>query len=168
VSATSDLLFCAELSARYHRRRASFLDRTNLFLNLAVLVGASGAFISLFGAGTLIAQTLALVLLVIGVIQIVYRPEACAIAHQRWLAQWLELIREIKTTPKPSEENVAKWTERRYAIEGECVGELRALQADCYNRAARALEREGEPYRLRFWHRALIQVVSFEHAFEEG
>ena len=166
-SARHDLLFAAELSARYHRRRAAFLESTNNLLNLFTLAGGAGAFISLYGPGTTIAKVLAVVLTVIGIIRIVYSPQACAFRHKDWLARWLKIIRETKLSPTPTIEQIDDWTRRRYDIEAECVVEMRALQADCYNRTARQMNlAEVHNYRLWPWHRLLMQVVRFEHAFE--
>jgi hypothetical protein len=155
------------MSAKYHRRRAAFLDTANNLLNLATLAGGAGAFISLYGTDTTVAKALALLLTMIGIIQIVYSPQACATKNKEWLARWLELLREIKLTPSPTAKQIENWTAQRYSIERECVIEMRALQADCYNRTTRQMElEETYNYRLRLWHRIFMQVVRFEHAFE--
>lgn len=162
-----DLLFAAEQSAKYHRRRAAFLETANNLLNLATLAGGAGAFISLYGSDTTVAKWLALLLTIIGIIQIVYSPQACAMRHKAWLASWLTLVREINLTPSPEAKRLDDWTARRFSIETECVVEMRALQADCFNRTARAMALEDTyNYRIRPWHRLLMQVIRFEHAFE--
>jgi len=162
-----DLLFAAEMSARYHRRRAAFLETTNNSLNFLTLAGGAGAFVSLYGAGTGIAKALALVLALIGIIQIVFSPQANAMKHKQWLIQWSDLIREIALTPSPTPQQLDDWLRRRVAIETECVVELRALQADCFNRTSRAMGlEETHNYELRWWHRMFMQVIRFEHAFE--
>jgi hypothetical protein len=161
------LLFAAEMSARYHRRRAAFLEKTNLLLNLVTLFSGTAAFVSLYTPGTGIAKALTVVLTAIGIIRIVYSPLACAMRHKDWLSRWLAITREIQTTPRPTLEQIEDWTRRRFAIEGECLIEMRALQADCYNRTVRAMDlEETHNYRVRIWHRFLCQVVSFENAFE--
>ena len=162
-----DLLFAAEMSARYHRRRAAFLETTSNWLNFLTLAGGAGAFVSLYGAGTGIAKLLALLLSLIGIIQIVYSPQANATKHKEWLTQWFDLIREIKLAPSPTPQQLDEWMRKKVAIETECIVELRALQADCFNRTARAMGlEETHNYSIRWWHRRLMQVIRFEHAFE--
>lgn len=169
MAARSDLLFAAEVSVRYHRRRATFLDRANLALTLATLVAGGGAFVSLFGDSNRFAKWAALVVSGISLIQLVYTPQACAVQHRQWLREWLQLLQEIRSTPDPTEAQLRQWITTRYRVEGECVGEMRALQADCYNKAVAALDKSNEHnYRIRWWHRALGQVISFENGFNPG
>ncbi|WP_332811301.1 hypothetical protein [Sphingomonas sp.] len=162
-----ELRFAVEMSIRYHRRRAAFLEATNNLLNLMTLAGGAGAFVSLFGPGTLLAKLLAVLVTGIGIIRIVYSPQACAIRHKEWLSRWMNILHEIKMADAVTIPVVADWTKRTFAIEGECVIEMRALQADCYNRTARALSRSDEyNYDIRWWHRLFMHVIRFEHAFE--
>lgn len=165
----ADLLFAAEVSVRYHRRRATFLERSNLALTLATLVAGGGAFVSLFGEGNLFAKVAALIVSAITLVQLVYTPEACAARHRQWLRDWLQLLQDIRSHPEPGEDQLRGWIATRYRIEGECVGEMRALQADCYNKAVAALSKSDEHnYRIRWWHRAFGQVISFENGFNPG
>lgn len=87
--------------------------------------------------------------------------------HKEWLARWSDMIREIKLAPSPSQQQLDDWMRRKIAIETECVVEMRALQADCYNRTAHSMGlEETHDYIIRWWHRLLMQVIRFEHAFE--
>jgi len=157
--------FGAELSIRYHRRRASFLERTSALMSTAILIGGAGAFASLFGESTFIAKIATLFVALVGVIQIVFQVDRCAAEHRRWLKEWSGLLLEIKRNDDPSAAELHRWDERRSGIEQECVGELRALQIDCWNRTAIAMGSTEPPTPMRWWHRALIQVCSFEATF---
>lgn len=88
--------------------------------------------------------------------------------HKDWLAKWMTLARQIELTPLPTVEKLDEWTRQQNTIEADCTLEMRALQADCYNRTVRAMNlEEVHNYRLRWWHRRFCQVVRFEHAFED-
>lgn len=169
MSQYDESLFRAELSSRYHRRRATFLERSALMMTLLTLIGGGSGVISLFGDGKIIAQVSAGIVTLVGLIQIVYRPEMAAMQHKAWLRRWNKVIIEIKfesTSPHDKALEV-QWAREAANIESECVGEMRALQADCYNRAVRYMNIDaGNNYELRWYHRALCQIVSFEHGFE--
>lgn len=155
----------AELSVRYHRRRASFLERASSLMSTAILVGGAGAFASLFGESTAIAKVATLFVALVGVVQIVFQVDRCAAEHRRWLKEWSELLVEIRGNERPTAAKLHYWDQRRSEIETDCVGELRALQIDCWNRAAVALGYDAPPTPIRWWQRALIQVCSFEGWF---
>lgn len=160
-----DLLFAAELSARYHRRRAAFLDRTSSIMSVVILAGGAGAFASLFGETTTFARIATLVVALVGIVQVVFRVDQCAAEQRRWLKQWLAMIADIRRHDTHEAGQIANWSDERYVIESECVGELRALQVDCYNRALIATGSPDRPTPMRWWHRAFIQIASFEGAF---
>ena len=132
---------------------------------MVTVIGGAGAFLSLLGEGTLVAKVATLVLTVAGVIQAVFRIDTCAAQHRQWLKQWLEVLRQVRMQPKPEHDQIDAWVTERYRIEAECVGELRALQVDCYNRTIAALSLVGEPVPIRWWQRVFIQVWSFEGSF---
>jgi hypothetical protein len=167
MTTRSDLIFDVEMSVRYHRRRAAFLERAGMLMTLTTLIGGASAFVSLAGTeGTLIAKVAALVITAVGVLQSVYRVDACAAQHRQWLSEWLALLSEIHINAEPTPTLLNGWINRRYDIEKECVCEMRALQVDCYNRTMRALDREGSPIPLSGPQRWLMQVHSFENGFE--
>jgi hypothetical protein len=167
MTSRADMLFIVELAVRYHRRRAAFLERADQLLTFATVAAGGGAFVSVVGDNSPAAKTAALIVMIIGVIQLVYKPEACAGRHRAWLARYLRVLTDIRNTAEPKPGRIETWVASRYELEAECVGEMRALQVDCYNRTMRALRLPGSPKRLRWWHRMLIQLVSFEHAFEK-
>ena len=162
----ADIEFDAQMSAKYHRRRAAFLERTSAAMSASILFGGAGAFASLFGTDTKFAMIATAAVALIGIVQIVFQTDRCAAEHRHWLREWNTMLAEIGKAPAPSEEQIATWNAQRYDIESECAGELRALQVDCYNRTMAAMDLDGKPVPIRWWQRALIQVVSFEGAFQ--
>lgn len=159
--------FSATLSMIYHRRRATFLERASLLMTLLTLIGGASGVISLFGDGKIIAQIAGGLVTLIGLIDIVYRPAASAAVHRDWLKRWTAIKNAVESTKEPSEDDYRLWRNEIAVIETECVGELRALQGDCYNRTVRKLDIDtGNNYALRWYHRLLCQIVSFEHGFE--
>jgi hypothetical protein len=164
-----DMLFAAEMSQRYHRRRAAFLERVSMLMTLTSLVGGAGAFLSLIGEpNTEVAQFATFIVAIVGIFQAVFRVDNSASENKRWLSEWLSLLTDIYVNPEPSESKINEWIEKRHLIESQCVFELRALQTDCYNKTLKSLDWEGIPVRLRFWHKLFIQVWSFEGSFEKS
>jgi hypothetical protein len=162
----SELLFIAEMSAKYHRRRATFLERAGSTMSATILFGGAGAFAILFATLTLVAQILTALVALVGVIQIVFQTDRCAAEHRQWLRRWSAMITDIRLHEDPSRDQIDRWIAERYAIEGECVGEMRALQEDCYNRTMAALDRDGIPTKITGWQRLWMQFFSFENAFQ--
>jgi hypothetical protein len=162
----AEMLFRAEASVRYHRRRAAFLEQLDLFLTLVLLAAGGGTFITVASDVNGYAAGAGLVVTAIGLIQLVYKPEACAARHRQWLKRWSAVLAEVRSSDEPTPHQIAAWVQTQHEIETECVLELAALKADCFNRTARALERDAIPYKLRSHHRALIQLFSFERAME--
>ncbi|MEG3089512.1 hypothetical protein [Sphingomonas sp. PB4P5] len=165
MTTRADMLFIAEMSVRYHRRRATFLDRTSAGMSVIILAGGASAFGSLFGTSTVFAQVVTLILAVVGLIQVIFQVDRAAADHRRWLKEWLSLVQQIKSNDDPAEGRIREWQKRQYEIEAECVGELRALQVDCFNRTVAALDLDADQTAMRWWHRAFIQVISFESSF---
>lgn len=163
MTTRADMLFIVEVSVRYHRRRAAFLDLTSSLMSLATVIGGAGAFLTLIGGdSTAIAKIATLILTVVGTVQLVFKIDTSAAMHKQWLKQWLRMLYEVRTNDTPSADMIARWVQERYAIEADCVTEMRALQADCYNRAMTALNLEAAPYVLTRRHRLLMQVWPFE------
>lgn len=161
------LLFDAELATRYHRRRAAFLERVSIGLTFTTLLLSTAAVASVLAAMPGLAIAASLVIALFSVIQVVYRPQAHATQHTSWLRRWNTVLLEIRTCPDPAPETLKSWTKVKFDVESEHIGEMRALQADCYNRAARHLGLSNEnDYVLKRRHRWLGQIISFEHAFE--
>lgn len=161
-----ELLFSAEMSVRYHRRRAAFLERLGMLLNLSTLIGGAGAFLSLVGGeSTHIAKVATLIITVIGIIQAVYRIDSAASDNRQWLNEWLTILTEIYSEESPSAGKLANWRERKHRIEAQCVSELRALQVDCYNKTIDYMQLDAPHVPIRRYQKALMQLYPFETAF---
>lgn len=159
-----DIEFEAAASARYHRRRAAFLERISSAISALTLLSGAGAFVAIVGEATLAAKLAALTTVMLGVIQIVYQTDRCANEHRHWLRAWNDILMEVRQTEKPSADVLQKWIQRKYAIENDCVAEMKALANDSYNRTLNATGRVGEPFRVNWWHRLWMQIFSFENA----
>ena len=159
-----DIEFEAAASARYHRRRAAFLERMSQMFSFLTLAGGAGAFVAIVGEATLIAKIAALATAVVSIIQIVSQTDKAANEHRHWLRAWNNILREVHQNDNPKPSMLAGWIERKYEIEGECVVEMKALANDSFNRTLNALGREGEPFRLSWWQKLWMQFFSFDNA----
>lgn len=162
-----DILFLAEMSSRYHRRRAAFLERLSNLFNAVTLIGGASAFLALINSGSETANDLAkfltAMIAIIGVVQSIYRIEQAAFENKKWLVEWMDLLTEVYNNENPSAEMIRDWVRRKNILDSQTVCELRALQVDCANKTASAL---GLHYsgRLRWYHKFLMQVISFENS----
>lgn len=160
----ADMEFKAAASARYHRRRAAFLERVSRLISAAILVGGAAAFVSVVGEANLFAKIVSAGIVLAGVVQIVFQTDRCAEEHKQWLRAWNGMLAEIQQNENASPELMNGWLKRQYEIESDCSAEMRVLANDCYNRTMNELGRNGEPFKITRWQRLWMQVISFENA----
>lgn len=160
----SDIQFAAAVSARYHRRRAAFLERMSAGMSVLTLLGGAGAFVAVVGDSALAAKLAALMIVVVGIVQIVFQTDRCANEHRHWLRAWNDMLREISQNEAPDAALLADWVRRKFELESDCVAEMRALVNDSYNRTMNELGRDGAQFRLNWWQRLWMQLVPFDNA----
>jgi hypothetical protein len=159
-----EMQFRAELSVRYHRRRASFLDRTSQIMTLTSLIGGAAAFASLIGdPNTIFAKWATLVITALTLVQSVFRIDAAAAEHKMWLREWSKLLLNIRQIENPTESQVSNWMQIQTELDSSCVNEMRALEADCWNRTAQQMGYSDAPAQINWYHKLLGQVWSFEN-----
>ena len=78
------------------------------------------------------------------------------------------MLAEVKRNQNPSAKEISVWETRKYEVESDCVGEMRALQEDCYNRTMASLGRVGNPIEITRWQRLWMQLYSFENSFQKN
>jgi hypothetical protein len=159
-----DIEFAAAVSARYHRRRAAFLERVSSTISVLTLVSGAGAFVAVVGDATMAAKIAAVGTVVLGIIQIVFQTDKCANEHRHWLRAWNQMLREVHENENADATMIKAWIKRKLEIESECIAEMRALANDSWNRTMNELGREAEPYKLNWWQRLWMQFFSFENA----
>ncbi|MEG3087727.1 hypothetical protein [Sphingomonas sp. PB4P5] len=160
------LLYSAEYSSRYHRRRAAFLTNLDTFLTLLTVVAGASAFGDLVaGSPTWLSKVGAATVTIISLVQVVLRLGSAGTVHAQWLKRWNRLNASISLNTTPTAADVAQWTSERAAIEEECVAELRALTLDCEDAAARVLEIPGRQHRIHPVQRFLIHFGTFQQTF---
>jgi hypothetical protein len=160
------LLYKAEYSSRYHRRRAAFLKNLDTLLTLVTIIAGASAFGDLVaGSPGWLAKLGAATVTVIGLCQAILQLGAAGMTHTQWLKRWSRLQASISLNTAPSAVDVRQWTEERVAIEEECVAELRALTLDCENVAAKVLGVEGRQRNIRSPQRLLIHFGTFQQRF---
>lgn len=163
-----EIRFDALMSIKYHRRRAAFLERIGMLMAAAILISGAGAFASILGSSPLLAQFLTCSIAIIGIIQIVFQVDKCAADHRGWMRRWQQLLNEIDGCETPTPTIASGWKKIQNEIEGECVGELRALQEDCLNRTTRMLNLcTSDLAEIKFHHRLFMQLYSFENSFQK-
>lgn len=164
MTSQADMEFHAQVSVRYHRRRAAFLERCSALMSVVILLGGAAAFVGVVGEATLFAKIVTLAIVGVGVIQIVFQTDRWAAAHRQWLRQWSDMLAEIRKASAPDQHQIGRWIDRQIVIEADCVGEMKALANDCYNRTMNALQRDGDPFKITPWQRFWMQFFSFENA----
>lgn len=160
------LLYAAELSARYHRRRATFLTNADTATNAITLCAGASSL------GGLLAKAtgpwpvgMAAIVTFTSILKIVTRLGSSANLHAGWFRRWSGLLTEIELIEHPDEVTVAKWMRDRGELDRDCVGELRALCVDCENITAKKLEVEGRQRRIDRLQRTLMQFGTWQRDF---
>jgi hypothetical protein len=160
------LQYRADYSARYHRRRAAFLNLVDQLFTLVTLIAGATAFAQLVaGAPNWLAKAGAAGITIIALVQAVMRLGSAAEMHRQWLKRWNALAIELEATPDPTAPEVKRWLAEKAALESDCVAELRALVIDCENATARFMQLEGRQRRIRWWQRLIIQLGTVQQRF---
>jgi hypothetical protein len=159
------LLYKAEYSSRYHRRRSAFLGNLDAAFTLLTVVAGASAFGDLVaGSPGWLAKIGAAAVTLISLIQAILRLGPAA-AHAQWLKRWNRLFGSISLEVVPAKEDIRKWTEERLSIEEECVAELRALVYDCEDATARAFRIPGRQHKIHRLQRLLIHFGTWQQTF---
>jgi hypothetical protein len=157
--------WAAEVSSRYHRRRATWLNNVDFLLNLIQMVSATAAFVDLTrGTSGHLAAAGTLLIAICALLQIVGRLGKAATDHELLMRQWCELLAEVETTDA-SPTVIKRWLLRKGELNKLHVGELRAVAVAAENEAASAL---GVPDRQRHIGRLqwlLMHVVTIQRKF---
>lgn len=161
-----EMQFLAEASVRYHKERAGHFERVSKSVTILSLLLGGGAFVTLFASAPSLAALAGLTIALLNAYRLIGKPDECAARHRDWLARWQSILGDVEGMSAPNPAKLNDWTKRRHAIEGECVVELNALKAHCFNRTLGALNRRGKPYPLKWYHRAFKNWLSFPHAFD--
>lgn len=160
-----NLRWAAEISSRYHRRRATWLNNVDFVLNIVQMVSATAAFVELSrGVPGRVAAAGTLVVALCALVQIVGRLGKAAIDHELIMKGWCDLLTEIDTL-KVDAKTVAGWMRRKGELDKAHVGELRALAVAAENETASALGVSGRQrriYLLQWW---LMHFLTFQRVF---
>lgn len=160
-----EVRWAAEVSSRYHRRRATWLNNVDFILNMIQLLSATAAFVELTrGVPGPLAAIGTLLVGICALVQIVGRLSKAAIEHELQMKAWYDLLTETETMDA-SANLVSKWKRRRGELNKTHVGELRALAVAAENEAATALGISGRQRSigsLQWW---LMQLVTVQRVF---
>ena len=160
------LLYRAEYSSRYHRRRAAFLSQLDTGLTLLTIVAGASAFAELVaGSPGWLSKIGAALVTAISIAQVVLRLGPAGASHAQWLKRWSRLYVDISLRTSPTEDDIRRWTEERVTIEEECIAELRALVFDCEDATARALCIAGRQHHITRLQRLFIHFGTFQQKF---
>jgi hypothetical protein len=159
-------MYRAEYSARYHRRRATFLTNLDTLLTLVTIVAGASAFAQLVtGAPGWLSKLGAATVTLISLAQVILRLGPQGTAHAQWMKRWMALQTTMGVTVEPKPEDVRDWTMEQAAIETECVGELRALRIDCEDITARVMAIPGRQHRIGRFQRLFFHFGTWQQEF---
>jgi hypothetical protein len=160
------LLYRAEYSSRYHRRRATFLSNLDTLLTLITVVAGASAFGDLVaGSPGWLSKAGAATVTILSLAQAMLRMGPAGMTHAQWLKRWSRLHTSISLNTAPTIAELRSWTEERASIEEECVAELRALVLDCEDAAARTMSIPGRQHKITRAQRLLIHFGTFQQDF---
>lgn len=159
------LRWAAEVSSRYHRRRAAWLGNVDFVLNIVQMLSGTAAFIALTnGTPGRLAAIGSVIVVLCSLVQIVGRLGKATLDHELLMRQWCDLLTDIEAK-SATEEAVGTWVRTKGELNKAHVGELRALAVAAENEAAFAL---GAPGRQRIIGRVqwlLMHIVSYQRSF---
>lgn len=160
-----NIRWAAEISSRYHRRRATWLNNVDFVLNIVQMVSATAAFVELSrGVPGRIAAVGTLTVALCALVQIVGRLGKAAIDHELIMKGWCDLLTEIDTS-KLDAKSVGEWMRRKGELDKAHVGELRALAVAAENETASALGVSGRQRRIHLVQWWLMHLMTVQRVF---
>ncbi|MCL4672168.1 MAG: hypothetical protein KJZ64_04390 [Sphingomonadaceae bacterium] len=160
--------FIAEASARYHRRRAMFLERLSSVLNLINIICGTTAFFVVISNFENLVKALALFIALSNCLQMIFKIEESATMHKVWLSRWHDCLEIIESKNTLGSRELAQFVKIRNSIERECVGEMHALKVDCFNRTAHAMKFDTSSLkRLGIHHKVFMHILPFENSLSD-
>jgi hypothetical protein len=161
--------FDALRSGLYHGERRGFYSTVNRLLSLGVIVFGAGAVGREADLIHVPGGVLEMAAMLCASIQVVF--DFCGHAHHHGYLQkrYFDKLGEIRANPSPDPAALARWCAELAALCGEETGQMRALDAICYNQALDALYAD-EDWRRKYrkkvtWcQRRLRHLVPFHDA----
>jgi hypothetical protein len=165
-SAAHGLKFAIDKSIRYHQRRRAHYDRIHRMLMFLIILSGSAAFASVT-VPFVPSQWFGAVAAVIAALDLVWGFSHRARDHEILVRDFTELAATVNAT-EISVPALAAWTNRRLEIEAKEPPTFWAVEADCYNEAARALDADREfLVSIPWMHRRLMNWWRFErHSYD--
>ncbi len=159
------LRWAAEVSSRYHRRRAAWLGNVDFVLNIVQMLSGTAAFIALTsGTPGRLAAAGSVIVVLCSLVQIVGRLGKATLDHELLMRQWCDLLTDIEAN-SATEESIATWVRTKGELNKAHVGELRALAVAAENEAASALGAPGRQRSIGRLQWLLMHVVSYQRTF---
>lgn len=149
------LRWAAEVSSRYHRRRAAWLGNVDFVLNIVQMLSGTAGRLAAVGS---------VVVVLCSLVQIVGRLGKATLDHELLMRQWCDLLTDIEAN-SATERGVAAWVRRKGQLNKAHVGELRALAVAAENEAASALGTPGRQRSIGRLQWLLMHVVSYQRTF---
>lgn len=135
-----DLLFGVRRSTRYHNRRRMFFDRLHkITVSFSIIFGSATVSIALSQAGRLWVSICAALVAVFSAIDLVFDAPQFSRIHNDLARRFIDLEKEIITSPVLSEEDIRRFTAKRLEIESNEPPVLRVLNILCHNELMRAM-----------------------------
>jgi hypothetical protein len=157
--ARGDLLFGVRRSVRYHSRRSFFFDRLSTYKNVLVLFfGSATAFVVVRQLGPEVVAGAAVLVSLVGAIDLVIGTAKMARLHQDLMRRWLALEKDILGVREEAfdHECLCRFGADRLDIFAEEPPPLRVLNCMVHNELARAIgchEQDFVPIR---WYQRLF------------
>ena len=169
MKAYDDLLFEVRVSVRYHSRRQGFFQTCHSLVMTLALFGSS-ATLATFGAELgagwpLWAKLLpSVIVMALVTLDLVVGFAEKAARYGDWMRRFIQLERQLEAIRgKATDEDLAKITDERLAIEAGEPPVLHVLNAICYNEMVRTMG-YGDKVKISTVQRLLAQFFDWrEH-----
>lgn len=147
-------LFPIEKSIRYHQRRRRFYDSWHRWFMLVVILAGSATVTDFFAHSQVY---LGLLIAIVATSDIVFGLSDKARDHEFLMRRFCHLTAKIRRCSLPTLQDIESWKVERVEIETDEPAIYWALEAACYNEAARALDRNREDEVYLAWHYRLLK-----------
>lgn len=136
-----DILFPLEKSIRYHQRRRAYYDSCHRLIMLMIIIAGSASVVDVLKFAQI---WLGLLTAALGAIDLVFGLSDKARDHEFLMRRFSGLVARIRRSSSATPTDLLDWQAERIEIEADEPDVYWAVEAICYNEAARAWDRNPQ------------------------
>lgn len=160
------LIFRAEIWVRYHKSRAEHFAARNTWISIITIFAGTGVVAGYVATNPILYLILGIVIAFLNTVRMVTKPGQLCAENTKLSKAWFKFKGEVEADDELTEEQRKLLVKRANELESQCLDDMRALTACCFNDAITALGRAKKPYKISRLQKWTKNLFKHTHAFD--